>query len=79
MQPGVRSSPIVVFALALGTMFVLLYFSMYMAAEDRNRLIQELQVRRRADAAMSRTINPENVTCFAADDREVIKRYPLLL
>jgi hypothetical protein len=68
-----------VFALALGAMFVLLYFSVYMAAEDKNRLIQELQAGMRADAAISRTVNPENVTCFAADDIEVTKRYPSLL
>jgi hypothetical protein len=71
------TSSVVVFALALGAMFVLLYFSMYMEAERKDRLIEELQWRR-AEASISRMIEPENI-CFAADDQAVIEKYPSLL
>jgi hypothetical protein len=71
---SVRSS-IFVLVLGLGAMFVLLSFASLYSGISRERLIQELQSGR-ADASVSRMVEPENI-CFTLDD-EILVTYPAL-
>lgn len=75
MLTGQRSS-ILVFALAIASMFALLFSaSVYASLSPKEKLIQELQAAR-TNVNLARMINPENI-CFTLDNG-TLGKYPAL-
>jgi len=75
MLTGRRSS-LLVFALAIASMFALLFsVSVYSGLSPKEKLIQELQAAR-INVNLARMINPQNI-CFTLDNG-TLGKYPAL-